>query len=427
MVQSESATEQCIETLQKSSYVTPRDHQLIAWVRLEIIMKEVTRLLGLSEMDLPADMADVRTQSTIKFFEVRLENWKKELPPGVIYRMHIDLLTNQILLTSILASLEITYHYSIIYLHEIAFHHDGNFEDFRPPFRLRAPSKTAYNLPDLQTARLDCIITSMTAAHSLIEVLLRLPPQSLCIIPTVMYIRGSYAVFILLRIFIISSAPGGELGHVLDPASIKIPYYLNRLVSHMQTATSGGNCKLTTRFCGIFSRSRDWFQRQTVRTDLENGAGDKDLFEPFRLLSLNDEVDVSPCVVPEEAPALHQRSAAQIYDLRPDNTNRTDRYVTNQSGLSTADEPTQLDRDALAFGAETWQYPTPWDSQYVTPDAVQAESEPQVGSPPVDEHMQIPFSEADNMMDDSFDLALGFDFESHFWDYDLVNTSFEQT
>jgi hypothetical protein len=427
MVQSESVPEKCIETLQKSSYVTPRDHQLIAWVRLEIIMKEVTRLLGLSDMDSPANMADVRTQSTIKFFEVHLENWKKELSPKVIYRMYIDRFKNQVLLMSILAALEITYHYSIIYLHEIAFYHDGNSEDFRPPFRLKAPSKTAYNLPDLQTARLDGIITSMIAAHSLIEVLLRLPPQNLCIIPTLMYIRASYAVFILLRIFVISTAPGSELGHVLDASSIKIPYYLNRLVSHMQMAASGGNCKLTTRFCSIFSRSRDWFRRQALRTDGENGGGDADLFEPFRLLSLNDEVDASPCIASEETPDLHQRSVTQIYDVRSDNMNSIDRYGTNQSGLSTADEPKQLDRDALAFGTGTWQYPKPWGSQYETPDAVQAESEPQHGSLQLDEYMHIPFSEADNVMDDSFDLALGFDFESHFWDFDLVNTSFEQT
>jgi hypothetical protein len=88
VIHSDNVAEQCIEALQKSTNVTLRDHQLIASVKLEIIMKDATQLLGLSEMDSPADMADIRTQYTIKAFEDRLECWKKELSPGVMHRMY---------------------------------------------------------------------------------------------------------------------------------------------------------------------------------------------------------------------------------------------------------------------------------------------------------------------------------------------------
>lgn len=87
MLHSDIAAEQCIEALQKSTYVTRQDHQLIAWVKLEVIMKDVTQLLGLSDTDSPADVADIRTQCTIKAFDDRLERWKKELSPGVMHRM----------------------------------------------------------------------------------------------------------------------------------------------------------------------------------------------------------------------------------------------------------------------------------------------------------------------------------------------------
>lgn len=84
----------------------------------------------------------------------------------------------------------------------------------------------------------------------------------------------------------------------------------------------------------------------------------------------------------------------------------------------------------LASDMGTWQYPTSWGSQNVPPDAVQAESgisEAQVGSPGGQENMQIPLGETGNMMDDAFDLALGFDFDSHFWDFEMENTNFEPT
>jgi hypothetical protein len=329
-----------------------------------------------------------------------------------------------------LASLEITYHYSKIYLHEIAFHYGNNVEDFRPPFRLNSPSKTTYSLPDLQTARLDCVITSMTSAHSLINVLLQLSPQTLRVIPTVMYIRLSYAIFILLRIFFISSAPGSGLGCVLDPASVETAYYLNRIVSHMQTAAIGGNCRLTIRFCNIFSRSRDWFRKHALRTDWESGGVDEDLFEPFRLLSLNDEMDCRQCPVGVETPDLHQYAATRIHSLPLDTVDIVEKDGTNRNLWSTAVKSNQLDRGNLASRTVTWQYPTPWGSQHVPLDAMQPESgmlEAQLGPLPVDDYMQIPLGEADNIMDDPFDLDLGFDFDSHFWDFDMGNTTFEST
>jgi hypothetical protein len=315
-------------------------------------------------------------------------------------------------------------------LHEIAFHYGDNTEDFRPPFRLRVPSKTSYCLADLQTTRLDSIITSMASAHALIDVLLQLSPQTLCIIPTLVYIRASYAISILLRIFFISSAPGSGLGSILDPTSVKAAYYLNRLVSHLHTAAIGGNCRLTTRFCGIFTRSRDWFKKHAVRTDWENGGGDQGICEPFRLLSLNDDPGVQRCPIDEEVPDLHQRAATRTLGLHLDTLDRVDKDGTDGNRWPIAAESSLLNQDVLASDIGTWQYPTAWGSQNVPAGAVQAESsmlEAQVGLITEHENIQIPLGEADNMMDSPFDFALGFDFDSHFWDFDMENANFELT
>ena len=97
MIQSDNLMKQCIEALENSTYITSRDRQLIAWVKLECIMKEVTQLLGLAELDAPANVADVRTQCTIKAFEKRLESWEKELSPGDMYRMCIRQMQTRLL------------------------------------------------------------------------------------------------------------------------------------------------------------------------------------------------------------------------------------------------------------------------------------------------------------------------------------------
>jgi hypothetical protein len=274
------------------------------------------------------------------------------------------------------------------------------------------------------------VIVALTSVHSLLDVLLQLPARTLRVFPTFMYIRASYAIFILLKIFFTSNAPGSKLGKVLHPSSVKVEDYLNRLVSHMQTANVGGNCRLTTRFYHIFSRSRDWFRKQVLRTSCENGAVDQDLFEPFRLLSLNDEPEPSQAECPVEMPDLHQRAAARIGGLHLDTMNSTDKDGKTRNSWSTGAEPNQLDRDALASSTAAWQYPTPWSSQYLPLDTMQAESgmsEPQLGSLFMEDPTQIALSEADNIMDDSFDLAVGFDLDSHFWDFDMGDITFEPT
>jgi hypothetical protein len=244
------------------------------------------------------------------------------------------------------------------------------------------------------------------------------------------YIRASYAISILLRIFFISSAPGSGLGSILNPTSVKAASYLNRLVSHLHTAAIGGNCRLTTRFYGIFTRSRDWFKKHAVRTDWENGGGDQGLCEPLRLLSLNDDPDVQHCPIEEEVPDLHQRAATRTHGLHLDTLDRGDKDGTDGNRWPIAAESSLLNQDVLASDIGTWQYPTPWGPQNVPAGAVHVESsmsEAQVGPITGLENMQIQFGESDNMMDSPFDFALGFDFDSHFWAFDMENTNFEPT
>ena len=317
-----------------------------------------------------------------------------------------------------------------MYLLEIALGYDGSGEDFRPPYRLRTPSKTSYALPDLNAARLDCVIASMTSGHALLEVFLRSPLQTLRLFPTVVYIRAVYAIFVLLKIVFISSAPGSALGHVMHPGSVKVEEYLNRLVSRMQNASSDTNCRLTTNFSTVFSRARDWFRRQVSRTDWEGETGEQDLLEPFRLLTMNPESGGCQRGCPAAMLDLHEHVAAQTDVPRSKPKNSINRHGINVNVRSIAQEPNQLGQDALASSAENWQYPTPWISQTPplgTLQVVHGTVEPLFQSLFGQDETQISLGEVDYTMDESFDLAKGFDFDSLFWDFDMGDISFELT
>jgi hypothetical protein len=95
LTQSDHAAEQCIEALEKSPYATLKDHQLIAWAKLESIMKDVAQLLGLNESGTVADISDLLAQRTIEVFQKRLERWEKELCPGIMFRMYLEQWSSQ--------------------------------------------------------------------------------------------------------------------------------------------------------------------------------------------------------------------------------------------------------------------------------------------------------------------------------------------
>jgi hypothetical protein len=320
-----------------------------------------------------------------------------------------------------------------MYLHEIALH-NGYPDDFCPPFRLRAPSHISYVFHDIGTARLGSVIASVTSAHSLFDVLLRQPAKSLRVLPIFLYIRVIYGVFILLKIFFICSAPESELGKVLPPDAIKVEHYLSRLVSHLQEAASDENCRLTARFYAIFFKFRTWFHNQVSRMDNASGSVDEELFEPLRLLTLHDE-----------APKVPQQTRTRSVDQGPlvhvggtslDTTASKDMFYRNPSHWPKAEVPDHAGRNSAASNTGTRQHPMLSGSGLPNSDPAQpAESseprtstiQPQVEALSVDFSTQAPLDNVGNVMNDPPDLAMEFDFDSHFWNLEMMDIIFEQT
>lgn len=320
-------------------------------------------------------------------------------------------------------------------LHEIALH-NGYPDDFRPPFRLRAPSNISCTSPDVGTARLDSVITSLTSAHSLLDVLLQRPAKYLRVLPTFLYIRVVYCVFILLKIFFICSAPGSELGKVLQPDAIKVEQYLSRLVSHMQDAISDENCRMAAKFCAVFFKFGTWFRSQVLRMHSTSGAVDEELFEPLRLLTLHDKGEAPRAPQQTKTRSVHENPLAHVHGTGLDATASKGAFYGNPSHWPKSEVPDHVDRSSMPSNIGMWQHPMPWGSQPPNSDPTQpAEkfesgssiTEPQIGALPMNSSTQAPLDNANNVMDDPLDLAMEFDFDSHLWDFDMVDIIFEQT
>jgi hypothetical protein len=323
-----------------------------------------------------------------------------------------------------------------MYLHEVALH-NGNPDDFRPPFRLRVPSIISCTFPDVGTARLDSVIVSLTSAHSLLDVLLQRPAKSLRVLPIFVYIRVIYCVFILLKIFFTCSAPGSELGKVLRPDAIKVEHYLSRLISHMQDATSGESCRPVAKICAVFIKFRAWFRNQVSRMDGTSGAVDEELFEPLRHLTLHCEDEALRAPQQTQTLNVHQNPLAHVHDTCLDTTASKDKFYRNLSHWPKSEVPDHVDGSSTASNIATWQHPMTWGSRLpnsapAQPAENNSESgtsiiEPQIGALSVDCSTQVPLDDASNIMNDPLDPAMEFDFDPQLWDFEMVDIIFEQT
>lgn len=65
----------CLEALEHSNH--PSDLEMTAWARLQHIAEEIASSLGLDDTD-RVDLIDPRTQSMLRAFEGRLEQWKQK-------------------------------------------------------------------------------------------------------------------------------------------------------------------------------------------------------------------------------------------------------------------------------------------------------------------------------------------------------------
>jgi hypothetical protein len=280
------------------------------------------------------------------------------------------------------------------------------------------------------------VITSLTSAHSLLDVLLQQPPKYLRVLPTFLYIRVVYSVFILLKIFFICSAPGSELGKVLQPDAIKVEHYLSRLVSHMQDVTSDENCRIAAKFYAVFFKFRTWFRSQVLRMHSTSGAVDEELFEPLRLLTLHDKGEAPRAPQQTNTRSVHENPLAHVHGTGLDATASKGAFYGNPSHWPKSEVPDHVDRSSMPSNIGMWQHPMLWGSQPPNSDPTQpAEkfesgssiTEPQIGALPMNSSTQAPLDNANNVMDDPLDLAMEFDFDSHLWDFEMVDIIFEQT
>lgn len=158
-------------------------------------------------------------------------------------------------------ALKLQYYHTQLYIHEIALYDDHPPEDFQPPFSL---PKVLDIHPDPQASNsyIDAISISISSAQSLLDVILTMDVEALRALPVYNYVRMSYAIVTLIKLYISSKSPGSKIGAVLDTASLKVGTYLTSTINKLTKAVGPKECRAPFTFLGMLMRFHGWYKSQ---------------------------------------------------------------------------------------------------------------------------------------------------------------------
>ncbi|OQD64662.1 hypothetical protein PENPOL_c007G05863 [Penicillium polonicum] len=239
---------ECLSHLENSPHRT--DQHVAIWFELQRITDEAMSSFGLDDTSTTSPLTESRVQAVLRWFDKRLETWKKNIPT--------EMLTVPMILE---------YRSTALAMYEL-----GVGEGYRDP---NAIKRRYYTLPTLDeqgnddsealdgplsAIRIDINIKWMNAAHELLDAVLTCSTDTIRKLPNVMYTRFAMAVTSLLKIHF--SVRTGALGEVVTAQAVNVAYYLDALASKLSEASGGGKYHIPSRWYYVVGvKGRDWYER----------------------------------------------------------------------------------------------------------------------------------------------------------------------
>ncbi|KAI9045953.1 putative C6 transcription factor (War1) [Aspergillus affinis] len=242
-----SYMDECVEVLEKSPDALPTDKVMAHWAKLAHIIEEINMQFVGDETTANVAFVDPKFQYTLKVFEKQLEQWRREARP-------YD--------SPMLKQAECIVD---LYMHEGAMHMEVNDE----------PKAEDYSSPT-SAAHMNALSICLTAIHQALDTICAIDGKDLIALPVVALARTSFAVVALIKLFSLVSAPETRIGQVIDPSSLRVEYYIDKVIQHYHHAGELPGGRTPNKFCVVLRMLRSWFaKRKDQISALQEGLGGK--------------------------------------------------------------------------------------------------------------------------------------------------------
>ncbi len=240
MLRTTSYIKECIEYMDQSPQALPSDRTLLAWTRLAMIGNEISASFSYDDPGGIACITELRTQLMLRDYTKRLDQWFASVPEA-----------------DMCGSLRIVYLTTRLYLHEIALHTAHSPEDFRAPYQMGMIH--AWDGDEVPTQILaETVAECISSTHNMFDVFLNMDVESCRGLPVLIFVRVSFAAFILAKICLSASHPGSQISRVLDRSSLKAESVLDRAILHVRAIIGPTRCRVPAIFLALLFKLRQW-------------------------------------------------------------------------------------------------------------------------------------------------------------------------
>ena len=240
MMRVTSYTRECVDYLENTPHAAPGDHLLVAWIRLWMIGEEIATALSYDDPGDTASLLETTTQLMVTAFEKKLTEWRHryadtEFPP----------------------CLKIMYFTLRLFLHELALHIDHSPEDFKAPYQMGVIHPCDDREMPIKPV-VGAIADLIKSSHDLIDAFVGMGPDVARFQPIFIFVRVSFAAFVLAKLCLSAYSPESRLAHVIERERLYAEPYVDKLILFVQDVVGPRSRHVPSLFLALLFKLRQW-------------------------------------------------------------------------------------------------------------------------------------------------------------------------
>ena len=243
------------------AYALPTDRLLCQYVRAEALCGTIASRSNYYTSTV-SDVSDPKVQIKMQALRDQIIDWKAQVPPN-IWDMGLQFWDN--IMT--------------MYIHEPVLHTSTNKQSFSAPFIAEKLSVTDFPKPVVMQEHLNSIAALKDASHSIIDSYTRLDLATSMALPAVQFAaRVLYALYILVKIHIASTANGNTFGAFVDTETLQIDICIDKMsLSAKMVGEFDDRCgqyrilQAVTRMREWLSTFNSWAYDRSARPSINGG------------------------------------------------------------------------------------------------------------------------------------------------------------
>ena len=231
------------QILSYSEYGISSDKLVYQFVRAERLCETIVSRLHYCDFSTIMDVSDPFTKLNMAELQNLIIDWKVHISP----ELQCPALTFWELLAT-------------MHLHELVLHTPTNKQSFAAPYLVERLSITDFPAPIVVQEHIDSLYALKTNAHQLLDLFATLDVTTLMALPAFLFVsRVAYANYILVKIYISLTAQGNTFHGFLDPESLKIEEYLDKIIRIAEMVSEFDERCAAARVLFSAARMKAWY------------------------------------------------------------------------------------------------------------------------------------------------------------------------